>query len=77
MAYALWTRRAVADLVEHRFGIRLPVRTMGLYLSRRGLTPQKPIRRADEQSSAAVRKRLNEGYPEIAQRAKAQDAEIH
>jgi len=29
-------------------GGRLPVRTMGLYLSRWGFTPQKPIRRAYE-----------------------------
>ncbi|WP_078201332.1 IS630 family transposase [Cupriavidus necator] len=77
MAYALWTRRAVAELIEHRFGIRLPVRTMGLYLSRWGFTPQKPIRRAYEQSAAAVRKWLEEDYPAIAQRAKAEGAEIH
>lgn len=31
---ALWTRGAVADLIAQRFGIRLAVRTMGLYLSR-------------------------------------------
>ena len=28
MAYALWTRAAVGQLIEQRFGIRLPVRTM-------------------------------------------------
>ena len=50
MPYALWTRGAVAELIEHRFGLRLPVRTMGLYLSRWGFTPQKPIKRAYEQS---------------------------
>jgi transposase len=42
MPYALWTRGAVAQLIEQRFGIRLPVRTMGLYLARWGFTPQKP-----------------------------------
>ncbi len=77
MAYALWTRRAVAELIEHRFGIRLPVRTMELYLSRWGFTPQKPIHRAYEQSPAAVRKWLEEDYLAIAQRAKAESAEIH
>ncbi len=34
MVYALWTCQAVAELIRHRFGIELPVRTMGLYLSR-------------------------------------------
>jgi hypothetical protein len=29
MPYALWTRMAVAELIKQRFGIRLPVRTMG------------------------------------------------
>jgi transposase len=41
MVYALWTRQAVAELIRERFGIKLPVRTMGLYLSRWGFTPQK------------------------------------
>lgn len=62
MPYALWTRGAVADLIEHRYGIRLPVRTMGLYLSRWGFTPQKPIRRAYEQSPAAVKQWLETDY---------------
>lgn len=77
MPYALWTRGAVAELIAHRFGIRLPVRTMGLYLSRWGFTPQKPIRKAYEQSSAAVRQWLDTDYPVIARRAKAEGAEIH
>ena len=34
MVYALWTRAAVAELIEQRFGIKLQVRTMGLYLAR-------------------------------------------
>ena len=77
MPYALWSRGAVAELIEHRFCIRLPVRTMGLYLSRWGFTPQKPIRRAYEQSPAAVKQWLETDYPAIAARAKAEKAEIH
>lgn len=44
MPYALLARCAVAGLIEHRLGIRLPVQTMGLYLSHWGFMPQKPIR---------------------------------
>lgn len=77
MAHALWTRRAVTELIVQRFAIRLPIRTMGLYLSRWGFTPQKPIRRAYEQSPAAVRKWLEHDYPVIAARAKFEGAEIH
>ena len=77
MAYALWTRVAVAQLIEHRFGIRLAVRTMGKYLHRWGFTPQKPMKKAYEQSPTAVKKWLDEDYPVIAARAKAEGAEIH
>jgi hypothetical protein len=56
----------VGQLIEQRFGIRLPVRTMGLYLARWGFTPQKPIKKAYEQSPAAVQKWLDEEYPVIA-----------
>jgi transposase len=75
--FALWTRAAVMLLIEREYGIRLPVRSVGEYLKRWGFTPQKPIRRAYEKSPVAVRKWLDETYPEIKQRAKEEDAEIH
>ena len=77
MPYALWTRAAVGQLIEQRFGIRLPVRTMGLYLARWGFTPQKPMKKAYEQSPAAVKKWLEEEYPVTAACAKLEGAEIH
>jgi transposase len=77
MPYALWTRAAVGQLIEQRIGIRLPVRTMGLYLARWGFTPQKPMKKAYEQSPAAVQKWLDEEYPVIAACAKVEGAEIH
>ena len=77
MDFALWTRAAVMLLIERECGIRLPVRSVGEYLKRWGFTPQKPIRRAYEKSPVAVQKWLDETYPEIAKRAKEEDAEIH
>lgn len=77
LVHALWTRQAVAQLIKDRFGIVIPVRTMGLYLSRWGFTPQKPMRRAYEQSPAAVKKWLEDEYPQISSRARAEGAEIH
>ena len=77
MPYALWTRAAVAELIVQRFGIKLAVRTMGLYLGRWGFTPQKPMKKAYEQSPAAVKKWLDEEYPVIAACAKVEGAEIH
>jgi transposase len=77
MPYALWTRTAVAQLIEQRFGVVLAVRTMGLYLKRWGFTPQKPMKKAYEQSPAAVKRWLQHDYPAIAARAKGEGAEIH
>ena len=77
MPYALWTRSAVGDLIQQQFGVQLPVRTVGHYLERWGFTPQKPIRKAYEQRPAEVKKWLDDDYPAIAARAKAEGAEIH
>jgi len=75
--FALWTRQAVCQLVRERFGLVVPLRTMGDYLQRWGFTPQKPIRRAYEQRPAEVRQWLDSQYPAIAAQAKAEHAEIH
>ena len=77
LAFALWTRRAVCELIEREYGIRLPVRTCGEYLARWGFTPQKPARRAYEQNPQAVAAWMAQTYPAIAQRARAEGAEIH
>jgi len=77
MPFALWSRGAVRELMYARFGIDVPVRTVGHYLKRWGYTPQKPIKRAYEQRPAEVRRWLDEDYPAIARRAKAEGAEIH
>jgi transposase len=77
LPYALWSRTAVAELIADRFGIQVPVRTMGTYLKRWGFTPQKPIQRAYEQSPAAVKHWMETDYPAIATRARKEGAEIH
>ena len=41
--FALWTRAAVVQWIERKYGFTLPVRTMGHYLARWGFTAQKPI----------------------------------
>ena len=76
LPFALWTRRAVAELLEQRYGLKLPVRTMGEYLKRWGFTPQKPLRKAYEQQPKAVQEWLTSSYPAIAAAAKAEGAEI-
>ena len=77
MDFQLWSRAAVGQLIEQEFGIKLQVRSIGKYLTRWGFTPQKPIKRAYEQSPAAVQAWLQGEYPGIEQRARAEGAEIH
>jgi transposase len=55
MDFSLWSRAAVGQLIEQEFGIKLQVRSVGKYLARWGFTPQKPIKRAYEQSPEAVK----------------------
>lgn len=73
---ALWTRRAVSELIMQECGVVMPIRTVGEYLSRWGYTPQKPHQQAYEQDPLAVEHWLETEYPEIKQRAKSEGAEI-
>jgi transposase len=77
LPFYLWTREAVAELIEKKFGIRLSVWTVGRYLARWGFTPQKPLRKAFEQDPKQVRHWLEEKYPKIRGLAKQQKAEIY
>lgn len=77
LTFALWSRTAVRQLILDRCGVTLGVRSVGDYLARWGFTPQKPIKKAYEQRPEAVRQWLDEEYPVIAERAKAEGAEIH
>ena len=77
LPYALWTRKAVRELVLREFGLKLAINTMGDYLRKWGYTPQKPKKRAYEQNFKSVQKWLNEEYPAIVKKAKSENAEIH
>jgi len=74
---ALWTRRAVMVLAKQTCQVSLPVRTMGNYLQSWGFTPQKPAKQAYEQQPDAVKQWLDEDYPALLERAKAEKAEVH
>ena len=54
LPFALWTRPVIGRFIQERFGIRLPVRTLGHYLKRWGFTPQRPKRRARGQQPEAA-----------------------
>jgi len=77
LPFYLWTREAVAQLIEKRFGIHLSIWTVGRYLKRWGFTPQKPVRRAFERDARKVKKWLEVEYPTIRKLAKREKAEIY
>jgi transposase len=77
LPFSLWTREGVRQLLEKRYGVSVSIWTVGRYLKRWGLTPQKPLRRAYEQDPLAVEQWLSVDYPAIVKRAKQEGAQIH
>ena len=77
LPFGLWTSRAVRELIERRFGKRLGLTAVQLYLRRWGLTPQKPLVRAKQRQPAAIAAWLETSYPAIAKRARAARAVIY
>jgi len=76
LPFYLWTREAVGQLIERRFGVRRSVWQIGRYLAGWGFTPQKPLRKAFKQDPVAVQKWLKEEYPAIRKAAKRDKALI-
>lgn len=74
--FALWTRKLVAELIERQFAIKVDVSTAGEYLKNFGMTPQKPIMKSYKQQPERIRAWLDEEYPQVVERAKAQNALI-
>lgn len=71
----MWTRQAVVELIR-LVGVAMTEQGVGLWLRRHGFTLQRPARCAYEQQPAAVRAWLDEQYPAIETRAKAEGAAI-
>ena len=74
--FMLWTREAVKLTLKKVYKIDLGLSAVGRLLKKLGLTPQKPMKKAYEQSSSKVRVWLKEEYPKIHSRAKRMGAEI-
>jgi len=77
LPFVLWTRAAVRDYIEEKYGVCLKLNTMGNYLKRWGFTPQKPVKRAYEQNSKNVERWMKEEYPAIEKRALKEKAVIY
>jgi transposase len=72
----LWTRAAVGKLIEQQTGLRLEISTVGRYLRAWGFTLKKPSKRALEQDPVVVKAWLDDVYPALERKAKAEGALI-
>ena len=72
----MWTRDSVKELIKQKYEITMPNRTVGEYLRRWGFTVQRPAKREVNQKPEQVEAWLNEEYPAIYRKAKAENAEI-
>ena len=77
LSYGLWTREAVQQLIESKYGIELSRWQVGRYLKSWGYTPQKPISKAFEQKPEKVKEWLIKQYPAIKKRAAKENAVIY
>ncbi|MFD3761219.1 IS630 family transposase [Streptomyces sp. NPDC058622] len=72
----LWTRGQVGELIAKLYRVRLTEPGVGKYLKRWGLSFQRPDKRAVEQDPEAVRAWLEETWPAIRAKAKAEGGEV-
>jgi transposase len=77
LPFYLWTREAVAKLIEREYRITVSPTSVGRYLKAWGMSAQKPVRRAYERNDAAIARWLDEEYPSIVKEAKREKATIY
>lgn len=73
----MWTRKNIAEYIERKYGIKMPLSTLGYYLERWGFSVQRPSKRAYKQNPEQIDKWLKESYPAIKEQAVRENAEIY
>ena len=72
----LWTRAAVVELVRMVIGVAMTRQGVSAWQRRHGFTARWPTKRTNAQLDARVRAWLDEDYPALAARAKAEGAAV-
>lgn len=67
--YATWTRRAIAELVKIKFKVDVKERTMGDYLKRWHMSPQKPVKQAYQRDPLKVEEWVSKTFKAIKRQA--------
>jgi transposase len=74
--FALWTAAMVQTLIAERYKVKLSHSSVCRLLHQLGLSAQRPLWRAYQQSPEAVKQWLEKDYPAIRRRAKREGAQI-
>jgi transposase len=61
----LWTARRVGELIHTKFGVRFHPNYLREWLTKRGYSPQKPVRRARQRNQAAIDRWVAKDWPRI------------
>ena len=72
----MWTRSNIRALIREKYGVDMPLSTLGYYLARWGFSVQRPIKRAYKQDKKKVKNWVESEFPGISARAKAENAKI-
>jgi len=64
----LWTAPRVAELIRKKFGVRFHPSYLREWLTKRGYSPQKPIRQARQRDQAAIDRWVAQDWPRIQKR---------
>ena len=72
----MWNRDNIREMIKSKYGISMPIRTVGEYLKRWDFTVQRPAKRESNQKTELVETWLNKEYPRIHNAAKNEGAEI-
>ena len=70
----LWTAERVASLIDKRLHVHYHPRYLSRWLTRRGITPQRPMRRAIERNEQAIDYWLRHVWPRL---KKGPGASVH
>jgi transposase len=76
-AFALWTRAMIGELIGREFGVGLSEVSVGRLLPKLGLSPQRPLSRADQQNPQAVARWKAETSPRLRREAAEAGATIY
>ena len=64
-ATELWTARRVTQVIERKWGVKFHPNYLSDWLSRRGVSPQKPLKRPQERDRAAIDHWTTHTWPRI------------